>query len=66
MTVRLTAASAIAVLLLAGVSCDKHSWEETRVLHGHGHHEHEHHHEDGKHKDAKTDASHGEEKKAAH
>jgi hypothetical protein len=24
------------VILFSGVSCDSHSWEETRVLHGHG------------------------------
>ncbi len=42
------AVAATAALVLTGVSCDKHSWEETRVLHGHGHGDH---HGDAEHKD---------------
>ena len=36
MILRLTALTALTVILFSGVSCDSHSWEETRVLHGHG------------------------------
>jgi hypothetical protein len=36
MILRLSALSALAFILFSGVSCDSHSWEETRVLHGHG------------------------------
>jgi hypothetical protein len=36
MILRLTALTALSVILFSGVSCDSHSWEETRVLHGHG------------------------------
>jgi hypothetical protein len=39
MILRLTALTAASVLLVAGISCDSHSWEETRVLHGHGQHQ---------------------------
>lgn len=47
MILRLTALTALAVLLVTGVSCDSHSWEETRVLHGHGQHHGEAHAEEG-------------------
>ncbi len=53
---RLAALSTIAVLLFAGVSCDSHSWEETRVLHGH-HGDDDHHGE--KHEAKDKDDSHG-------
>ena len=36
MILRLTTLTALTVILFSGVSCDSHSWEETRVLHGHG------------------------------
>jgi len=56
MILRLTALTALAVILVTGVSCDSHSWEETRVLHGYGKHHGEAH---GKDEHAK-DAGHGE------
>lgn len=35
------------------VSCERHSWEETKVLHkthsDHGNHDHDHHHDHGAH-----------------
>ncbi|MES2737897.1 MAG: hypothetical protein V4672_16365 [Verrucomicrobiota bacterium] len=45
---------ALATLLTASVSCDKHSWEETQVLH------------EGMHKEGHGDAHHGEAKKDDH
>lgn len=45
---------ALATLLTASVSCDKHSWEETKVLH------------EGMHKEGHGDAHHGEAKKDDH
>lgn len=63
MTLRLTALTALTVLLFTGVSCDSHSWEETRVLHGHGQHHGEEHKGDGHAKEAADhdkDAGHGE------
>lgn len=55
MILRLTTLTA---LLFSGISCDSHSWEETRVLHGHG----SSHGDDGHGKDdshgKKADAHH--------
>jgi hypothetical protein len=54
------------VILVTGVSCDSHSWEETRVLHGHGQHHGEAHGKDEHAKDSHAkdshakDAGHGE------
>lgn len=48
-------AAAAAGLFLSSVSCERHSWEETKVLHekhGHGAHA-EGEHKDGEHKDEK-------------
>ena len=68
---------AAAALIFASVSCDKHSWEETQVLHegmhkGHGdqHHGDTHHAEEAKGEHAKPEAhaapeAHGEKKEDA-
>jgi hypothetical protein len=61
MILRLTALTALAVILVTGASCDSHSWEETRVLHGHGQHHGEAHGKDEHAKDSHAkDAGHGE------
>ncbi len=52
--------AALASFVLAGVSCDKHAWEETRVLHGHGsHHGDDHDHKTDPHGE-KADEAHAE------
>ena len=52
-------AAAAAGLFLSSVSCERHSWEETKKLHethgGHGHAEHgEEHHDSADHAEGKA------------
>lgn len=57
-----------AAFIFASISCDSHSWEETKVLHE-GMHKHEGHAEEHGHADAhgekKEEAGHGEKKEEA-
>jgi len=46
---------AVASLIFASVSCDKHSWEETQVLHEGMHKVHGEDHGDAHHGEAKKD-----------
>jgi hypothetical protein len=59
-------AAAVAGLLFGSVSCERHSWDETKALHekhGHGGHEEHAEHKDGEHHE---DEAKGPEAEKAH
>jgi len=57
---------AAASLIFVSVSCDKHSWEETQVLHENMHKEHaDSHHNDAKKGEHEKKDAHAAEKKDA-